>query len=85
MADESIEHVAISSLDGAALTGGKLARVEVRAYVADPAYDRLDVYVAADPAAPEFVRLATVVPTVGGEQTLSANVPLAYSAARWSA
>ncbi len=78
-ADESIEHVAISSLDGAALTGGKLARVEVRAYVADPAYDRLDVYVAADPAAPEFVRLATVVPTVGGEQTLSANVPLAYS------
>jgi large repetitive protein len=77
--DESIEHVAISSLDGALLTGGKLARVEVRAFVADPVYDRLDVYVAADPAAPEFVLRATVEPTVAGEQTLSATVPLAYS------
>ncbi|WP_243336959.1 Ig-like domain-containing protein [Anaeromyxobacter soli] len=77
--DESIEHVAISSLDGAPLTGGKLARVEVRAFVADPVYDRLDVYVAADAAAPQFVLRATVEPTLTGEQILSATVPLAYS------
>jgi len=77
--DESIEHVAISSLDGTPLSGGKLARVDVRAFVADPIFDRLDVYVAADPAAPEFVLRATVEPTVSGEQTLSAAVPLTYS------
>jgi hypothetical protein len=77
--DESIEHVAISSLDGGNLTGGKLARVEVRAFVADPEYDFLDVYVAADPAAPEFVLLTTVDLTVGGVQTVSATVPLAHS------
>jgi subtilisin family serine protease len=77
--DESIEHIAISSLDGSLLTGGKLARVEVRAFVADPIYDRLDVYVAADPAAPQFVLRATVEPTLTGEQILTATVPLAYS------
>jgi subtilisin family serine protease len=77
--DESIEHVAISSLDGSVLTGGKLARVDVRAYIADPVYDRLDVYVAADPAAPAFVLRATVEPTATGAQTLSATVPLAHS------
>jgi len=77
--DESIEHVWIESTDGANLRGGSLARVVVRAFVADPAYDRLDVYVAANLAAPQFVRLATVEPTATGEQTLTAVVPLAYS------
>jgi subtilisin family serine protease len=75
--DESIEHVAISSLDGGELTGGKLARIDVRAVIADPAYDRLDVYAAEDPAAPEFVLVDTFPqPTVAGEQALSVTVPL---------
>jgi hypothetical protein len=74
--DESIEHVAIASLDGGLLAGGKPARIDVRAVIADPAYDRIDVYAAADPAAPAFVLLATLEPAAAGEQTLTATVPL---------
>jgi len=75
--DESIEHVAVSSLDGGELTAGKSARVDVRVVIADPVYDRLDVWAAEDPASPRFVHLAPFpTATVAGEQTLSVIVPL---------
>lgn len=62
--DESIDFVAVRSVSGATLTAGAAAEVEVRAWVFDPMEDRVEVFVASNASAPEWIRLPP--PKLGG-------------------
>ncbi|HET8539377.1 MAG TPA: Ig-like domain-containing protein [Anaeromyxobacter sp.] len=71
--DESVDALAVSTLDGGDLAVGKPVRVDATVW-AYPGYtsDHLDLYWAADAAAPAWTYLGTLEPSTGGAQTLSA-------------
>ncbi len=72
---ESIESIEVATLDGAPLTGGKLAQVDVR-YYASSAGDRVDLFVAANAYSPSWTYFATIVPGATGLQSGSATFTL---------
>jgi hypothetical protein len=80
--DESNDRLKVSTLDGSPLMNGKTVRVDavVWAWAGGPTDDRLDLYYAADATGPSWTYLATLAPTAGGPQTLSATYNLSAGA-----
>jgi large repetitive protein len=77
--DESIDFLAVQSVSGAPLMSGAEAEIEVRAWVFDPAQDRVDLLYASSAAAPVWRWLASPhLQATPGEQTLSARYTLPY-------
>jgi hypothetical protein len=75
--DESNDRIRVSTLDGTGLAAGKTVRIEatVWAYSAF-ASDKLDLYYAADAAAPVWTYLVTLTPTRAGASTLAMTYAL---------
>ena len=76
--DESNDRLKVTSVDGTDFTAGKQVRIDATVWVwaGGPTSDHLDLYYAADASSPSWVFLATINPTVGGAQTLSATYTL---------
>jgi bacterial leucyl aminopeptidase len=67
-----VDRIRVYTTAGGLLTAGATARIEATVYAsATPAQDAVDFYYTADAASPVWTRLATVVPTAAGTQTLS--------------
>jgi hypothetical protein len=76
-ADESLDGLRISSLDGGPLTAGRPARIEARVWAySGYSSDKLDLYVAADARSPAWTFLGTLTPTAAGAQTLALQLTL---------
>ncbi|WP_232293485.1 S8 family serine peptidase [Stigmatella aurantiaca] len=76
-ADESLERIRIATVDGTPLAPGKTVRVELTVWSwGSGSADELDVYYAANANDPSWTFLATLTPTVGGAQVLSATYVL---------
>ncbi len=76
--DESIDFISVSSHDGGTLTGGGLVDVEVRAWIFDPAQDRVDLFYAADATNPVWFALTNVPVAGNGLQTLTTSYTLPH-------
>jgi PKD repeat protein len=77
MADESLERIRISTLDGSQLAAGKTVRVEVTVFAfGDGSSDSLDLYSTGDANNPSWTLLATLRPTSSGLQVLSTTYSL---------
>jgi hypothetical protein len=74
--DESLDRLAIATLDGRPLASGKTVRVDATVWVWGAASDYLDLYVAANADSPLWTRVATLSPPAAGKQTLSATFVL---------
>ncbi|WP_375756374.1 Ig-like domain-containing protein [Corallococcus exercitus] len=73
----SNEALLVRSLDGQWLEAGKSVRVEARVFVSNTAgSEKLELYSAPDATAPVWTRVATVLPTASGLQTLTATYTL---------
>ncbi len=79
--DESLDSLAVTTLDGTRLAPGKLVRVTAEAWVYSTSYDRLDLYFAPDASAPVWTLITTVTPSATGLQTLRATYTLPSGAA----
>jgi leucyl aminopeptidase len=77
-ADESLDRIKLSTLDGQSFAPGESVRIEatVWAWAGGPAADRLDLYYAADATRPSWKHVATLTPVAGGTQVLSASYRL---------
>ncbi|HEX9185656.1 MAG TPA: M36 family metallopeptidase [Vicinamibacteria bacterium] len=76
-ADESNDRLVVSTTDGASFAAGKTVRVDATVWAwSTPSADRLDLYYAADATSPAWTLIATLTPTVAGQQTLSATYTL---------
>jgi hypothetical protein len=77
-ADESNDRVKVFTLDGTPFAPGKTVRVEatVWAWSGSPTSDKVDLYYAANAAAPVWTFIATLTPSVAGSQVLAANYVL---------
>ncbi|MCC7382139.1 MAG: S8 family serine peptidase [Deltaproteobacteria bacterium] len=76
-ADESIDRIAVSSLDGAPLTEGATAQIAVTVWAyATYTGDFLDLYATADTSSPSWTLIATLQPAGAGVQTLVASYTL---------
>jgi len=75
-ADESLDRLRISTLDGTPLEPGKTVRVEATVWVWGAASDRLDLYYATNGSSPTWTLLRTLAPTANGQQTLSTTFTL---------
>ena len=72
--DESIESISVTAADGLPLKVGSPVRIDVRVWAyANYLADRLDLYAATDAGSPDWTPIATLQPTAGGLQTLSAR------------
>jgi hypothetical protein len=75
--DESNDRLKVSTTDGAPFAPGKTVRVDATVWAwTTPSSDRLDLYYAANANSPTWTFLATLTPTAGGAQTLSATYTL---------
>ena len=75
--DESCDRIKVSTIDGAPFAVGKQVRVEVTVYAySSYTSDKLDLYYAADAAAPAWTLLGTFTPAGAGTRTLSATYTL---------
>ena len=74
--DESIDRIRVSTLDGTNLAPGKNVRIDVTAWVFSSQIDHLDLFYAADASNPNWIYIATIDPTVNGNQTLSTTLTL---------
>jgi uncharacterized membrane protein len=75
--DESNDRVVVSSTDGSALAAGKNVKVSATVWAWNTgSADALDLYYTANANSPSWVFIGTIVPPVGGAQTLSANYTL---------
>jgi leucyl aminopeptidase len=72
--DESIDRITVRSTDGAPLTAGHAAAVDVTVWAYRTfSADKVDVFVAADAANPTWSLVSTLTPNAAGAQTLSAS------------
>lgn len=76
-ADESLDRIRVSTLDGTPMAPGKTVQIDVTVF----AYtfftsDKLDLYYTADATNPVWTHLTTLTPTVPGTQVLSATYTL---------
>jgi PKD repeat protein len=75
--DESLERIRISSVDGLPLAPGKTARLEFTVWSwSTGTSDSLDIYYTGDANNPSWTLLATLKPTAGGSQVLTATYTL---------
>jgi hypothetical protein len=72
-ADEKINRIKLSRVGGEALEEGRPVRIDVDVVAASPSLDALDLFYTADAYRPAWIYLTTVVPSVSGAQTLSAQ------------
>ena len=75
--DESNDRIKVSTVDGSDFAPGATVRVEATVWAyAGFASDHLDLYYAADATNPSWTFIATLTPTVVGQQILSATYTL---------
>jgi aqualysin 1 len=75
--DESLDRLRVRTLDGSNLAPGKTVQIEATVWAwSTGASDSLDLYYAANANNPQWVYLTTIVPPVGGAQTLTAQYTL---------
>ena len=75
--DESNDRLKVSTTDGSLFAPGKTVRIDATVWAwTTPSNDKLDLYYAADASSPSWTLLATLTPTAGGAQTLSATYTL---------
>jgi leucyl aminopeptidase len=75
--DESNDRIVVASTGGGALTHGQTVKVSATVWAwNDGSSDALDLYYAANANSPSWVKIATIVPSAGGAQTLSATFTL---------
>jgi PKD repeat protein len=75
--DESLERIRISTVDGSALAPGKTVKVEMSVWSwSTGTSDSLDIYYTGDANNPSWTFLATLKPSAGGAQVLSATYTL---------
>ncbi|WAM23992.1 Ig-like domain-containing protein [Myxococcus sp. NMCA1] len=71
-ADESLDRLKVSTLDGTALAAGKTVRIEATVWAwSASGSDVLDLYYAADANSPSWAYLTTLTPSASGQQVLS--------------
>jgi subtilisin family serine protease len=81
LADESIETIKVSSVDGSPMRSGNTVRVDVTVFAYD-ANDHLDIYTSPSAATPAWGYLTTLTPTSPGLQTLSTTFALGTGGAQ---
>ena len=75
--DESIDRMVVSSLDSSDFVEGATVRIDTTVWAySTGSSDTLDLYYAADASNPAWVLIDSIVPSGGGEQTISANYNL---------
>ena len=75
--DESNDRIVVSTLDGADFVEGATVRIDATVWAwTTPSSDTLDLFYAADANNPSWVLIDSIVATVAGEQTLSAQYTL---------
>ena len=75
--DESNDWLRVSTTDGTNMAAGKTVKIDARVWAYSTfSSDKLDLYYAANASSPSWTFLATLSPTVGGSQTLSATYVL---------
>ncbi|MDX1632758.1 MAG: Ig-like domain-containing protein, partial [Thermoanaerobaculia bacterium] len=75
--DESLDRIVVSSNDGTDMAEGATVTVEATVYAwSDGSSDTLDLYYAADANSPSWTHIASITPSAGGSQTLSASYTL---------
>ena len=75
--DESNDRIVVSTLDGADFAPGATVRIDATVWAwTTPSSDTLDLFYAADANSPSWVLIDSIVATVAGEQTLSAQYTL---------
>ncbi len=75
-ADESLDGLAVATLDGSNLAPGKQVRITAKAWIYSTSFDRLDLFSAAAATSPSWTYLTTVTPTATGLQTMTATYTL---------
>jgi hypothetical protein len=75
--DESNDRIVVTTTDGSAFAAGKTVKVTATVWAYSGfSSDALDLYYTANANTPSWVLIATIIPTVAGAQTLSANYTL---------
>jgi hypothetical protein len=75
--DESNDRLKVLTTDGSNFAPGKTVRIEATVWAwTTPSADKLDLYYAANAQSPTWTFLATLTPTAGGAQTLTATYTL---------
>ncbi len=75
--DESNDRLKVSTLDGSLFAPGATVKVEATVWAfSSPSSDKLDLFYAPNANSPVWTLIATITPTVGGSQVLSANYTL---------
>ena len=75
-ADESIDRIKVSTLDGTNLAPGKTVKIEVTVWAFSATDDFLDLFYAPDATNPNWTYITTIVPSVSGAQVLSTTYTL---------
>jgi hypothetical protein len=75
-ADESIDRIKVTAVDGTDLAAGKTVRIEATVWVWGVNQDRLDLYYTASAGTPSWTLVGTLTPTATGVQTLTATYVL---------
>jgi hypothetical protein len=75
--DESNDRLVVATTDGSTLAAGKTVKVSATVWAYSGfTSDALDLYYTANASSPSWVLIGTIIPTVAGAQTLSANYTL---------
>src|ERR1700692_2735531 len=75
--DESNDRLVVAPTDGSAFAAGKTVKVSATVWAYSGfTSDALDLYYTANATSPSWVFIGTIMPTVAGAQTLSANYTL---------
>ena len=75
--DESNDRLKVTSVDGTNFAPGKQVRIDATVWAwSTPSADSLDLFYTSNAVTPSWTFLGTIVPTVGGAQTLSATYTL---------
>jgi hypothetical protein len=75
--DESNDRIVVSTTDGTNFAAGKTVRIDATVWAwTTPSSDRLDLYYATNANSPTWTLITTLIPTVAGQQTLSATYTL---------
>ncbi|WNG24838.1 M20/M25/M40 family metallo-hydrolase [Cystobacter fuscus] len=75
-ADESLDRLQVSTLDGTILFPGKTVKIEATVYAYSTTEDKLDLYYSASATAPSWQLIGTYSPSHTGLTTLSATYTL---------
>ena len=75
--DESNDRIRVFTTDGLPFAAGKTVSVQATVWAwTNPSLDKLELYYAANANSPSWTLFATLTPTIGGAQTLSASYVL---------